>query len=95
MAVGGICKAQESKLTLVYTLGVFAVNFGPAVVGPILDAFGPRLVSFYCCALTVLGLVLLGISHSGSLDALPYAAILIGMKANSHKSSTYVLCPGK
>lgn len=44
MTSEGNCKSQESKLTLIYTLGVFSVNFGQALVGPFLDALGPRLV---------------------------------------------------
>ena len=45
MTVDGSCKSQESHLTLIYTLGVFAVSFGLAIVGPFLDALGPQLVS--------------------------------------------------
>lgn len=44
MTSEGTCKAQESHLSLIYTLGVFSVNFGQAIVGPFLDILGPRLV---------------------------------------------------
>lgn len=44
VTVDGNCKSQESPFTLMYTLGVFAVNFGQAIVGPFLDALGAKLV---------------------------------------------------
>ena len=65
---------------------MFAVNFGPAVVGPALDACGPRLISLAGCALAVLGMVLLGVSHSDGVDAFPAGAAFIGVRlpCNSH-----------
>ena len=74
----GTCRPQENRLTLIFTLGLFAVNFGPVPVGLILDAWGPRCVSVLGCGVTVLGLVLFGVSHSGAFDAFCAASLLIG-----------------
>jgi len=73
----GTCRPQENRLTLIYTLGLFAVNFGPVPVGPILDIWGPRLVSVLGCGVSVLGLVLFGVSHSGGFDAFCAASLLM------------------
>lgn len=35
------CKSQESELAVLWTLGIFALNFGPVLVGPVLDGLGP------------------------------------------------------
>jgi len=73
----GTCRPQENRLTLIYTLGLFAVNFGPVPVGPVLDIWGPRLVSVLGCGVSVLGLVLFGVSHSGGFDAFCAASLLM------------------
>ena len=40
---GGVsCKSQESELAVLWTLGIFALNFGPVLVGPVLDGLGPK-----------------------------------------------------
>ena len=39
------CAWQESHLAVLWTIGVFALNFGPVVVGPILDYVGPKLTA--------------------------------------------------
>lgn len=36
------CKSQESELAVLWTLGIFALNFGPVLVGPVLDGLGPK-----------------------------------------------------
>ena len=32
---------------MLWTIGVFALNFGPVVVGPILDYVGPKLTAIF------------------------------------------------
>lgn len=39
------CAQQETKLAVLWTIGVFALNFGPVIVGGVLDYVGPKLVS--------------------------------------------------
>lgn len=39
------CAWQESQLAVLWTIGVFALNFGPVLVGPILDYVGPKLTA--------------------------------------------------
>ena len=39
------CKAQESGLALLWTLGIFALNIGPVPMGFVLDLAGPRYTS--------------------------------------------------
>lgn len=39
------CKAQESELAVLWTIGVFALNFGPVLVGGVLDLVGPKWTS--------------------------------------------------
>ena len=45
-------------------------------VGPVLDAWGPRFISVVGCGISVLGLVLFGVSHSGGFDAFVAASLL-------------------
>ena len=45
-------------------------------VGPVLDVWGPRFISTIGCGITVLGLVLFGVSHSGGFDAFVAASLL-------------------
>ena len=40
-----LCPTQESKLAVLWTVGIFALNFGPVFVGPILDWVGPKLTT--------------------------------------------------
>ena len=42
---GDLCPTQESKLAVLWTVGIFALNFGPVFVGPILDWVGPKLTT--------------------------------------------------
>lgn len=44
-AVHTRCAWQESHLAVLWTIGVFALNFGPVVVGPVLDYVGPKLTA--------------------------------------------------
>lgn len=39
------CAQQETKLAVLWTIGVFALNFGPVIVGGVLDLIGPKLTS--------------------------------------------------
>lgn len=32
---------------MLWTIGVFALNFGPVIVGPILDYVGPKLTAMF------------------------------------------------
>lgn len=32
---------------MLWTIGVFALNFGPVIVGPILDYVGPKLTAIF------------------------------------------------
>ena len=36
------CKSQESKLALLWTVGIFALNCGPVIMGFVLDYLGPK-----------------------------------------------------
>ena len=40
-----LCATQESKLAVLWNIGIFALNFGPVVVGPVLDYIGPKLTA--------------------------------------------------
>ena len=48
-----LCKYQENHLSILWTVGIFALNFGPVFVGPVLDYFGPKLTvilgEWVCC----------------------------------------------
>lgn len=44
-ALGSRCSWQESKLAVMWNIGVFALNFGPVLVGPVLDWVGPKLTA--------------------------------------------------
>ena len=48
-----LCKYQENHLSILWTVGIFALNFGPVFVGPVLDYFGPKLTvilgEWACC----------------------------------------------
>jgi len=41
-SVQGICKSQESKLAVLWTVGIFALNCGPVIMGFVLDFLGPK-----------------------------------------------------
>ena len=42
---GTVCKSQENRLAVLWTVGVFALNAGPVAVGPVLDWIGPKLTT--------------------------------------------------
>jgi hypothetical protein len=54
------CSSQDSRLAVAWNVGVFAVNFGPAMVGVALDYFGPRVVATAGAASASLGIFLMG-----------------------------------
>ena len=74
-----ICKSQESKLALLWTLGIFSLNFGPVLMGFVLDYLGPKFTSILGVFLNMLGLVLFGVSSSSGFRAFIPAAILLGL----------------
>ena len=75
----GICKSQESKLALIWTVGIFALNFGPVVMGFVLDILGPKFTAILGVFLNILGLTLFGVSSSWSFNAFIPAAIILGL----------------
>ncbi len=74
-----ICKSQESSLALLWTLGVFALNCGPVLMGFVLDYLGPKFTALLGSALNVLGLVLFAVSSSSGTDAFIAAAVILGL----------------
>jgi len=76
------CPSQESKLAVLWTVGVFALNAGPVLVGPLLDALGPKLTAVFGTLLNMAALLLLaffGGSGTPPAGVLPAAAILLGL----------------
>jgi len=59
-------------------VGVFALNSGPVLVGPILDWLGPKLTLLLGVALNISGLALVGCAP-GARGALPAGAVLMGL----------------
>jgi hypothetical protein len=74
-----ICKSQESKLALLWTLGAFSLNSGPILGGFALDYLGPRFVSITGVCLNMLGLILFGTSSTSGSNAFIAAAIILGL----------------
>ena len=74
-----ICKSQESKLALLWTLGAFSLNSGPILGGFALDYLGPRFVSIAGVCLNMLGLILFGTSSTNGSNAFIAAAIILGL----------------
>ncbi len=74
-----ICKSQESKLALLWTLGAFSLNSGPILGGFALDYLGPRFVSIAGVCLNMLGLILFGTSSTSGSNAFIAAAIILGL----------------
>jgi len=74
-----ICKSQESKLALLWTLGAFSLNSGPILGGFALDYLGPRFVAIAGVCLNMLGLILFGTSDTSGFNAFIPAAIILGL----------------
>ena len=74
-----ICKSQESKLALLWTVGIFALNFGPVLMGFVLDYLGPRFTAILGVSLNMLGLILFGASSSNGFNGFIAAAIILGL----------------
>ena len=74
-----ICKSQESKLALLWTLGAFSLNSGPILGGFALDYLGPRFVAIVGVCLNMLGLILFGSSDTSGFNAFIPAAIILGL----------------
>lgn len=73
------CAKQDSSLAVLWTIGVFALNFGPVLVGPVLDLVGPKLTSILGTMLNILSLVLLGCSNTKGFNALYPGAVILGL----------------
>lgn len=54
------CSSQSSDFAIIYNVGVFAVNFGPALAGPLLDWAGPKLAATMGAALSAFGIIWFG-----------------------------------
>lgn len=74
-----ICKSQESKLALLWTVGIFALNFGPVLMGFVLDYLGPKFTAILGVVLNMLGLILFGASSSNGFNAFIAAAVILGL----------------
>lgn len=72
-------------------VGVFAVNFAPAVCGPLLDWAGPRFSAVAGSAIATLGTVLLAVSHPGGPDAFAGGAFCLGQRAETEPPRTGLL----
>ncbi|KAL3151740.1 hypothetical protein ABBQ38_012718 [Trebouxia sp. C0009 RCD-2024] len=95
---GGLCPTQESKLAVLWTVGIFALNFGPVFVGPILDWVGPKLTTILGTLLNMTGLILIGCSTQNGFNALPAGAVIIGLGGITyHLAQFHIsnLFPGK
>lgn len=77
------CPSQENRLAVLWTVGVFALNAGPVLVGPLLDALGPKLTAVLGTLLNVAALLLLAFfgGSGAALPAgvLPAASVLLGL----------------
>jgi MFS family permease len=77
------CKSQESALALIWTVGVFALNVGPVIMGFVLDYLGPKFTALLGILLNMIGLILFGVSSTanggGGVDAFIPAAIILGL----------------
>ncbi|KAA6416796.1 MAG: hypothetical protein FRX49_13246 [Trebouxia sp. A1-2] len=93
-----LCPTQESKLAVLWTIGIFALNFGPVFVGPILDWVGPKLTSVLGTLLNMLGLILIACSKEGGFNGLPAGAVILGLGGITyHLAQFHIsnLFPGK
>ncbi|KAK9819041.1 hypothetical protein WJX74_009705, partial [Apatococcus lobatus] len=89
-----ICESQESKLAVLWTLGIFALNFGPVLVGFLLDWAGPKLTAMTGVLLNILGLVLLGLSNSHDFNALHAARPhILSLRGRLHRLWHHLLDP--
>ncbi|BDA48190.1 probable solute carrier family 43 member 3 at N-terminal half [Coccomyxa sp. Obi] len=73
------CAWQESQLAVLWTIGVFALNFGPVIVGPVLDYVGPKITAMLGTMLNMVGLILLGCSNTHDFNGLPAGAVILGL----------------
>uniref|UniRef100_A0A1D1ZZN3 Uncharacterized protein n=1 Tax=Auxenochlorella protothecoides TaxID=3075 RepID=A0A1D1ZZN3_AUXPR len=90
-----LCKSQESKLAVLWTVGIFALNCGPVLVGFVLDYCGPKFTCIVGSLLNILGLILFGVSQSSGPNAFIPASIFLGLGgitfhlAQMHASALY------
>lgn len=73
-----LCASQESKLAVLWNIGIFALNFGPVVIGPILDYVGPKLTAILGTCLNITALFLLGFSNTKHFNALHAGTVILG-----------------
>lgn len=78
-AGGELCKSQESKLAVLWTLGIFALNCGPVLMGFVLDYLGPKFTAIFGIFLNMLGLILFGVSSTNGTNAFIPASIILGL----------------
>ena len=76
---GELCKSQESALALLWTVGIFALNCGPVLMGFVLDYLGPKFTSIVGIFLNMLGLILFAVSNTDGTNAFVPAAIILGL----------------
>lgn len=60
----GKCASQDTRLAVIWTTGVFAVNFGSVLGGPFLDYLGPRATCTAGALQASVGLLLLSMLSS-------------------------------
>lgn len=72
------CAAQTNRLVLIYTLALVFSNFASVLNGFLVDLFGPMWSILLAGVLTSSGLVLLGLSEEGSMNAFDVGYTLVG-----------------
>lgn len=60
-------------------MGIFSLNFGPVLMGFVLDYLGPKFTSILGVMLNILGLILFSISSSSGVNAFIPASIILGL----------------
>lgn len=74
------CNSQESHLAVLWTVGIFALNCGPVIMGFVLDYLGPKFTAILGVFLNMLGLILFGVSSTNSgPNAFIPAAMILGL----------------
>lgn len=80
LAPNELCKSQESRLAVLWTVGIFALNCGPVIMGFVLDYLGPKVTGAIGALLNILGLILFAVGKSshGPRSFVP-GAIFLGL----------------
>ena len=74
-----ICAAQKNRLSLVYTLAVFAVYLTNVPFGVILDKYGPRVTGIIGGVFLMVGSLLIAFRWSLPFDSVLLGFLLIGL----------------